>query len=124
MPDLTNFGMNIYLGIGLAIVLGFLGCVVFAFWVGLRAWRWQAAQKRAQAKFRRTSRRADGKTYPPWTGGICDHCKRVRKKIYHPQHGPRLCTDCYERLWREEAAVQRVADGAELSAEPRSGSRT
>ncbi|MBP7933017.1 MAG: hypothetical protein KA354_00095 [Phycisphaerae bacterium] len=113
MADLSNFGMNIYLGIGLAIVLGFLACVVLGLWVGLRAWFWLAAQKRAQARFHRTSRRADGKVYPPWIGGICDECKRVRRKIYYPPNGPRLCPECYERFWRQEEAARSAPSGTE-----------
>ena len=101
MTNFSMWGANMYLLIGLLLFLAAGAVVVVALWTGLKVWMWRIRQRRAWAEYRRQSQRADGRRYPPFTGGVCDHCKRVSKKVYHPASGPRLCSSCYEMFWRQ-----------------------
>ena len=101
MANIRMWGVNIYLLIGLLLLLAAVAVVVAALWTGLKIWLWRIRQKRAWQAYRQKSRRADGQKYPPFTGGVCDQCGRVSKKVYHPVSGPRLCSPCYETYWRQ-----------------------
>ena len=101
MADLRMWGANIHLLLGLLLCLAAGAVALAALWTGLKIWIWRVLQRRAWQQYRRQNRRADGRPYPPFTGGVCDDCGRVSKKIYHPVSGPRLCSPCYETYWRQ-----------------------
>lgn len=99
MSQLQMFGMNIWFLIGLLIFLAFAGLILVAVWVALKIWLFRMQQKRAFEEYRRRTRRADGKMYPPRAGGICDQCRRVKGVVYHLPSGEKICHDCYEVWW-------------------------
>jgi hypothetical protein len=98
--DPATMGLNLYLLIGAAILLGIGFVLAIATWTALRAWIWHLRQRRSQARYRRESFRADGRAYPPFAEGVCYECGCDGDRIYHPPSGERLCLDCYERFWR------------------------
>ncbi|MCP4251020.1 MAG: hypothetical protein GY778_28620 [bacterium] len=111
---MVTFGQNIYLLIGLAIVLGTAGVLLVGVWIGARAWVWHLRQARARRQWGRDTRRADGQMYPPYGEGACQRCGRGSRRIYHPPCGARLCPSCYEQFWRYEERVPPANAGSEL----------
>lgn len=99
---LENWVLNIYFLIGALVALAALFVLLIAGWTLLKIGIWRRRQRCAWQAYRQQTRRADGRMYPPVLGGVCDHCGRVSKKIYHPLTGPSLCAPCYERYWREQ----------------------
>lgn len=108
MADVGMWALNIYVFLGLAIVLIVAGGLLLAAWIGLRSLLWCRAQKRSQQACIARTRRADGQHYPPVIGGLCEQCGRVSRTIYHPQVGPKLCSACYERYWRVESSFEQA----------------
>ncbi len=98
--DLQMWAVNIYFLIGLLIFLSFCSIVLLAIYIGVRMYLFSRRQRRSLAEYHRRTRRADGRMYPPFTGGICDRCGAIRRKIYHLPTGERLCPECYEPFWR------------------------
>lgn len=99
MGNFQMFGQNIFLLLGILLVLAF-GSVVFLVLVtAVRAFVFARQQRRAYERFRRQSRRADGQAYPPTASGVCDFCGRV-SRLYFPDSGEKLCPLCYEDFWR------------------------
>ena len=92
------FGMNIYLMIGVAIVMGAAALLLLTGWTLARVLLWQRAQKRESAEVARGTRRADGKLYPPKAVGVCDRCRQSHH-VYCPPGAGMLCAACYEAYW-------------------------
>ena len=111
MGRLEMWALNIHLLIGGLIALAAGLVLLVILWTGLKIGIWRIQQRRAQKAYVRETRRADGRRYPPFFGGVCEKCGQVSKKIYHPVVGPRLCADCYESHWRE-AEVEAKAEAA------------
>jgi hypothetical protein len=99
--DRATLGLNLFLLIGAAVLLGGISLVALAGWTGLRAWVWHVRQRRSRQRYRRRTFRADGQIYPSFSAGVCQECGRSSRKIYHPLTGERLCRICYERFWRQ-----------------------
>jgi hypothetical protein len=100
MPgQLKLWGASIYLIIGILIVLAILALVLVSILIAMRVIVFRKRQKAAQRFYYSTTHRKDGKRYPPYTTGICDHCGVLGGKIYYTPEGPRLCPDCYEEYW-------------------------
>lgn len=97
--SLEYLGQGVYLLIGILVALLFLGTIGLAVLVALRVHCFHRRQRLAREAYRQRTRRADGKMYPPHTGGICEHCGRVRKVVYHLPGGEKLCHECYELWW-------------------------
>lgn len=93
------FGANIYLLIGVAIVMGVTALLLLTGWTLAKVLLWQRAQKREAAKVAQKTRRADGKLYPPKTVGICEGCNRGTQHVYCPPETGLLCAACYEAYW-------------------------
>ncbi|GMU24692.1 MAG: hypothetical protein AMXMBFR13_47650 [Phycisphaerae bacterium] len=108
MAQLEMFTSNIVLILGGLLCLLFSGVILVVLWIGMRVWVFHAGQRLARDEYIRRSRRADGKMYPPRTGGICEACGRVRKVVYHLKSGEKLCHDCYEAWW---PTAEREAEG-------------
>jgi hypothetical protein len=102
--QLQMWAVNVYWLLGFLIALAALALVLVACWTGLKILIWHVRRRRALQEYVAGTYRADGKRYPPFTGGTCDGCGRVSRKIYYPENGPRLCSTCYERYWRENEA--------------------
>lgn len=107
--SLEYLGQGVYLLIGILVALLFLGTVGLAVLVGIRVWFFHLRQRQAREAYLRRTRRADGKTYPPRGGGICQQCGRVRKVVYFLPGGEMLCHDCYEVWWPTVEDAQRAA---------------
>jgi len=103
MDQLINFKINIYFLIGLLIFLAASSVLLIVFWSILKAWLWRIRQRRRQKQYYKQTHRADGRRYPPMAQGKCDQCGSTSKKIYYTETGPKLCSECYEVFWREEA---------------------
>ncbi len=94
-----TLGVNLWLLIALLFLLVVALVLGVVLWTGIRVGLTMLAQRRAQAEYRKSTRRADGQPYPPYIEGMCSQCGRGHVRIYHPQSGERLCPDCYERFW-------------------------
>lgn len=110
--SLDFFAQGIVLLIGLLLFLLFGGTLLVVLYIGLRVWIFRARQRRARREYLKRTRRADGKHYPPQTGGVCDQCGRVKRVVYFLPAGEKLCHDCYEAWWP-------VAEGRSGQAEVR-----
>ncbi len=96
---MVQFGMNIYLAIGVAIVMGVAALLLLTGWTLLKVLLWQRAQKREAAEVARKTRRADGRPYPPTAVGVCEGCNRGTQHVYCPPEAGMLCKACYEAYW-------------------------
>jgi hypothetical protein len=85
--------------IGFLIILAVASLLAICLYVLLRIFIFRGRQRIAQRFYYRSTHRKDGKRYPPYTTGICDHCGILGGKIYYTPEGPRLCPDCYEEFW-------------------------
>ena len=101
LAALEMFAQNIVLILGGLLCLGSLFVAWFVAWTAARMWFFHWRQTRSLREYRHRTRRADGKMYPPRTGGICDHCGLVKKTVYHLPGGEKLCPACYEPFWRQ-----------------------
>ncbi|UCD30541.1 MAG: hypothetical protein JSV03_08755 [Planctomycetota bacterium] len=104
--------LDIYWLIGALILLAVAIVVLVFLWTVLRAWLWQKRQRHSQSKYYKQTHRADGRPYPPVAAGICEQCGRSRKKIYYTESGPKLCLECYEIFWRDEAMKEAMNNGS------------
>ena len=102
MFDPKTFGANIYLLIGLLIVLAIIFILILTTWTSINVGIWQRRRKKADLEERRRKLQPDGQPYPPAGRGICSGCERGFEKVYHLPSGQRLCPDCYRQL-REAA---------------------
>ena len=118
--DPATLGLNLFLLIGAAVLLGGVSLVALAGWTGLRAWIWHVRQRRSQQRYRRRTFRADGQIYPSVSQGVCQECGRSSRKIYHPLTGERLCPVCYERFWRQAEGCERRTPTRQMDAAQRS----
>lgn len=98
-PQIQMWSQNIVYLIGLLLCLAFSGVVLFVLCIALRVHLFQRRQRQSFEAYRKATRRADGKSYPPQTGGICEKCGRVKRVVYHLPSGDKMCHDCYEAWW-------------------------
>lgn len=101
---MSMFGGNIYLLIGLLMMLALALLVIIALWTSIKIWLGHMALRRAERQRRCDRFRSDGKPYPPASRGICHRCGRSVPKVYHLPSGERLCPDDYEALHGQENA--------------------
>lgn len=100
MGQLRMFGQNIVLIMGGLLLLAFGSVMLAVVYTALRVWIFCVLQRRSERAYRRRTRRADGKMYPPVSRGICEACGRTSTHIYYPASGQELCAPCYEEFWR------------------------
>lgn len=111
-PQLTMFGQNIFLLIGIAMLLAIIVIVLFVAVMGWRVWRFQRQQSEVDREFEKMtgkppSAAPGGKhgpadqppdpNLPPMAQGICNECGRVYAKVYHLPDGGRLCKTCFSK---------------------------
>ncbi|QDV89574.1 hypothetical protein RAS2_06440 [Phycisphaerae bacterium RAS2] len=107
-PQLTMFGQNIFLLIGIAMLLAIIAIVLFAAVMGWRVWRFQRQQHDVDREFEKfTGKPPSAKpdaadlppdpNLPPMAQGICNECGRVFPKVYHLPDGERLCKSCFSK---------------------------
>lgn len=97
--DPRTLGENLYLLIGLFVVLVLVVVLLLAGWTSIKVWIWRSRKKRAERERQRLKYRADGQPYPPSGRGLCDRCEQSYEKIYFLPTGQRLCPTCYEDLY-------------------------
>lgn len=97
--SLSYLGQGIVLLIGILLFTLFAGTALLVVSVILRIYLFRRRQQHARQAYLRETRRADGRPYPPRTGGVCDHCAKVKGTIYYPASGEKLCPQCYEAWW-------------------------
>ena len=89
-----------------SLILGGVLLLIVGFFVFMTTWSVTLAvigmirQKRSFVRWRRSTLRADGKPYPSFIEGQCQHCKRGDRKVYFLEDGHELCPSCYETYWR------------------------
>lgn len=111
-PQLTMFGQNIFLLIGIAMLLAIIVIVLFVTVMSWRVWRFQRQQSEVDRAFEKlTSKppsaapggkhgpadRPPDPNLPPMAQGICNECGRVYAKVYHLPDGGRLCKTCFSK---------------------------
>lgn len=123
MTQIEMWAQNIIFLIGALICLAVSGVLGVAAWIGLKVLIFRRRQRVAFEEYRRRSRRADGKPYPPRIGGVCGQCGRVKGVVYHLADGRMLCHDCYEAWWPqdERAGPSGSPDVAVTPPPPRGG---
>ena len=102
MGQLELWTFSIYWIIGALLMLIMVSVLLVVLWSVLKAWLWRSQQRIDQEKYHKQTHRADGRKYPPFAQGVCEKCGRISKRIYYPETGPKLCSDCYEKHWRQE----------------------
>jgi hypothetical protein len=98
--DPATLYLNLMLLIGAVFLLGILFVLVILGITFFRAWLWARARRRAEQKWIKYARRADGRAYPATVVGTCDLCRRGGSHIYC-EYGMLFCAMCYEKHWRE-----------------------
>lgn len=111
-PQLTMFGQNIFLLIGIAMLLAIIAIVLFIAVMGWRVWRFQRQQSAVDRAFEKLTGKSPSATtggkpdaadpppdpnLPPMAQGICNECGRVYAKVYHLPDGERLCKTCFSK---------------------------
>lgn len=94
--DPKTLGANLFLLIGIVIVLGLGGLLTLGIWTGTKMWLAHRREQRAWLAHNQQRLASDGKPYPPQGQGICAHCGQADTRIYYPQSGQELCPDCFE----------------------------
>lgn len=100
--DLRAFGLRIYFMIGALLCAGATLLILVGLYMAFKIWLSERRQKHSYAEYYARTRRADGKMYPPRSGGICELCGRVRTVVYHLPTHEHICADCYEPHWRRQ----------------------
>lgn len=88
---LSMFGANIFLLIGLLLVLAAAAALLLGLWTGAKVWFWRRDVQKAQKAFRRERYAPDGTPLPRATRGICEACNAPRDDVLHLPDGRRLC---------------------------------
>lgn len=112
--DAKTIGANLFLIIGALICLAVTALFAVAAWVAINVWLSGRRERRSWEDYQRSTRRADGRPYPPFIEGVCDLCGRGDRKIYQAEWGQALCPPCYESAW-----PQRTARGEQLAEQAR-----
>jgi hypothetical protein len=94
--DPQTLGANLFLLIGVLLIVVIVLILMLGGWVAIKAWIWQARRDRAQHQRQQERLRPDGKPYPPMGRGMCDQCARAFERVYFLPTGRRLCPDCYK----------------------------
>ncbi len=86
-PNLSLFGQNVFLLIGILLVAVLLFVVLIVGWTGISLLVWRRQRQRAVLES------------APWprTRGICGACGRASEDVYHFPSGVRRCEACYQR---------------------------
>lgn len=92
-PQLTMFGGNIFLLIGLLLMSGIVIFLLIASWTTIKVYLFRKSQRRAEAKYRSERFAPDGTPLPPVRRGICERCNQVRDRVYFLPTGERLCRE-------------------------------
>jgi len=98
LADFSIFVPNIYLLIGLLIVLAVGLALLLATLTGVNLGIWHLLERRERTRQHAERYRPDGEPYPPAGRGICDRCGRPFEKVYHMPSGERLCPEDYNDL--------------------------
>ncbi len=115
--DLKTFWLNLFLILCAVVLLTILFFVVISTITLIRAGLWVRRRRKAEALWLKASRRADGRTYPAGSSGVCDSCHRGSRHIYS-EYGKNLCPACYEGHWRRVENWTGLDDSPEFLAKP------
>lgn len=97
------FGQNIFLLMGILLLL-LLGSVAFGvLWTVLRAILFTVRQRRSQEAYRRQAVRPEEPTPRPVDTDMCELCGRPSTTRDYPDTAKKMCAACYEDFrWRAE----------------------
>jgi hypothetical protein len=98
--DPKTLGQNLFLLIGLLIVVVLGALLCLGIWIGLRLWIAGRRERRSWEEFEQQRRAPDGRPYPAFIDGICRECGRGDARIYHGDAGEELCPSCYDESCR------------------------
>jgi hypothetical protein len=102
--DPKNFGMNIYLLIGLVLLAAAALLAIIAAWTLVNHLIWKRGQRRAERAYQAKRIQPDGTPYPPASRGICSKCAAYRDPVYHLDDGSRLCEKHFDEHRRAQPA--------------------
>ena len=109
--DLTTFGLNIYLLIGILFVALVAAVLLVILWMLAKQLRWRVARDRALREAQASKTGPDGRPYLPAGIGLCHGCKKAFDKVYFLPAGEQLCPRCYERHVLRAATALPAARG-------------
>ncbi len=98
MGQLTMFGQNMHLLIGILVFLAVALVLAIAIWTAVRIWIFRARTAKAHREELASKSNLDGSRLPPSSPGICQQCGAVQDAVYHLPHGGRLCGACYRTV--------------------------
>ncbi|MCB9858074.1 MAG: hypothetical protein H6818_20510 [Phycisphaerales bacterium] len=96
MNQLSMFGENIALLIGILTCLGFAGIIGLVLYTSLRAAHTARRSSKSLAAYDKSRRDARGRLLPPLGAGICEQCGDTRKPVHFLLDGSRLCRQCLD----------------------------
>lgn len=99
--DFFMFGANIWLLVGLLLLVIAGLVLLLAAWTGVNITVWKLRKRKAQADYHRARFRPDGTSYPPSARGICDRCQTVHSRVFHVENVGRLCMEHFQEWDRE-----------------------
>lgn len=96
MNQLTMFGQNIALLIGILTCLG-VGVILFlVVYVAIRASRSARDSKKSLEAYDKARRDPHGRPSPPTGMGVCQQCGRALTDVHYYPDGTRLCRACID----------------------------
>ncbi len=96
MNQLQNWGMAIYLLIGILALAVLCLVLIVLVWTGGKIAIFKRRQRRAEADHRRLKFHPDGTPIPPVAPGVCHRCGRASARVFHLPAGERLCEECHQ----------------------------
>lgn len=96
--DPRTLGENLYLLIGLLLLLVVVGFVGGSISIVLKAWLDHRREEQSWQEHQQERLAPNGQPYPPFIEGVCQECGKGDRKIYHAETDVEFCPGCYDNL--------------------------